>query len=299
MNQLTRERRSGSLTKLDPEFFQEAEAHVSEMEGTYRSENTQNPASPKANLLGVELAKLRGGIEELYEAREKKVVLQALRAAWDRVADRDHMLKWESDAFERIVHALRDTRRNVLKGRERRASAKPVAGNVPATDAAAGVAGGAAGSAPGQGPGAASGASPAGQGGVLPNGPPGAAAGAAASAGTPAPGAAAAPVSGAPEQAAGDGAGGPGAPPSGGQQGAASTASAGAGAPHEAPPTRAPRRVLIRVTETVDPFTASDMRTYRLREEDVVAVPSEIAKLLVKRGKAREIVPAADVAARG
>lgn len=55
-------------------------------------------------------------------------------------------------------------------------------------------------------------------------------------------------------------------------------------------PQAAPRprsgRVLVRVTKAVDPFTGSDLRTYRLAAEDVVALPADIAGVLVARGHA-------------
>lgn len=50
----------------------------------------------------------------------------------------------------------------------------------------------------------------------------------------------------------------------------------------------APDGVLVRVLEDVPPFAGPD-QTYRLRKEDLVTLPPQLAKVLVDRGKARPV----------
>lgn len=60
-------------------------------------------------------------------------------------------------------------------------------------------------------------------------------------------------------------------------------------AEERAPKRMGPARTLVRVLGEVAPFVASDMRQYRVAPEDVVAVPKEIAHVLVGRGLARVV----------
>jgi len=63
-----------------------------------------------------------------------------------------------------------------------------------------------------------------------------------------------------------------------------------------APASPAPRaavRVLVRLLESVPPFTASDLRTYTLARGDVVSLPRDAARALTMHGKAVEIRPTA------
>lgn len=52
-------------------------------------------------------------------------------------------------------------------------------------------------------------------------------------------------------------------------------------------------RILVRVLEDIGSFAASDLRTYHVKREEVVSLPSDTAKILILRGKAVEVAPAA------
>ena len=60
--------------------------------------------------------------------------------------------------------------------------------------------------------------------------------------------------------------------------------------PKEAPPP-VPKGVLLHILEDMPPFAGPD-GTYRLRKEDLVTLPPQMAKVLVERGKARIVTPA-------
>ena len=62
-------------------------------------------------------------------------------------------------------------------------------------------------------------------------------------------------------------------------------------APEPPPPTPPPKGVLLHILEDVPPFAGPD-GTYRLRKEDVVTLPLQMAKILVERCKARVVTPA-------
>ena len=47
--------------------------------------------------------------------------------------------------------------------------------------------------------------------------------------------------------------------------------------------------IIIRVLEDIPQFVGSDMKKYNLRKEDVIALPPDLANILIKRGAAEEI----------
>jgi len=56
--------------------------------------------------------------------------------------------------------------------------------------------------------------------------------------------------------------------------------------PAAATPASPPKGVLLHILEDVPPFAGPD-GTLRLRKEDLVTLPAQMAKVLVERGKAR------------
>ena len=61
-------------------------------------------------------------------------------------------------------------------------------------------------------------------------------------------------------------------------------------APKKPPGRPAKEQVLLRILEDVPPFVGVDV-TYRLRKQDIVSLPPELAKLLTEKGTAEEIHP--------
>ncbi|HDN96186.1 MAG TPA: DNA replication complex GINS family protein [Thermoplasmatales archaeon] len=47
--------------------------------------------------------------------------------------------------------------------------------------------------------------------------------------------------------------------------------------------------IIIRVLEDIPQFVGSDMKKYNLRKEDVIALPPDLANILIKRGAAEEV----------
>lgn len=211
------ERASPKLARLPEDFYRRLVAYLSSLEEEVRREQAANPASPKAKLLADELWNTRRLAEDLYEHRERKLMLAALGAARGASPDTTHMLPEELELYNAAVARLGEARRRALH--------------------------------------------------PPPAQPP-------ASAGAPPLGATAAPATTAPEAPRGD-------PPP-----AQPPPSAGA------PPQPADGRTLVRLLEDVGAFTATDLRTYHARRDDVVSLPAGTARVLIERGKAVEVTPA-------
>ncbi|MBN2245272.1 MAG: hypothetical protein JW755_05460, partial [Candidatus Aminicenantes bacterium] len=47
--------------------------------------------------------------------------------------------------------------------------------------------------------------------------------------------------------------------------------------------------IMVRVLQDIPQFVGQDMKKYTLKEEDVVTLPPDIAKILIKRGVAEKI----------
>ncbi|HLE98165.1 MAG TPA: hypothetical protein VI997_12405 [Candidatus Thermoplasmatota archaeon] len=129
---LYRERRSPALSKIEADFYANAERHLRDLQEEQRREQAANPTSPKAMVLHDELWNLQRVREDLYEIRERKLVAAALTAAKGGNPDRAAMTVPEADLYESLVRSLKDARRAMLK-RAAQASAEggaPVAASV-------------------------------------------------------------------------------------------------------------------------------------------------------------------------
>jgi DNA replication initiation complex subunit (GINS family) len=107
------------LTRLHPSFYERVEAHLDELEEEYQREHEIDPTSGKAMLLQDELFNLRKILEDLYDQRERKVLMLALTAARGGDPDRSNMTDGEEELFESVVDALDEGRRRILRRHER------------------------------------------------------------------------------------------------------------------------------------------------------------------------------------
>jgi DNA replication initiation complex subunit (GINS family) len=280
------------LTRLDPNFYERVESYLDELEEEYQREHEVDPTSGKAMLLQDELFNLRKILEDLYDQRERKVLQLALTAARGGDPDRSNMTAGEKELFESVVAALDEGRRRILKGHDRDLAedapkASPVPDEAPdppedpldaydedeAPDEE-----GPAPAPPGDRDGE---PGPPGHDDVEGH-PRGSSGGA-----DPAEGpetAAVPPEEGLPDETQRpEGAGGT-RPDEAGADTAASPGQGDAAAPQAGGDDE--DRVVVRVTEAVPAFAASDMRTYDLEAEDVASLPPNAAKTLVEREKA-------------
>lgn len=289
------------LTRLAPSFYERVEDYLGELEEEYQREHEIDPTSGKAMLLQDELFNLRKILEDLYEQRERKVLLLALAAARGGDPDRTNMTDGEEALFESVVEALDEGRRRILHRPDRDLEGDaPKATTVPdersdppeepldAYDGDADPGDAEADPAPPP-PGEATPHPRAADEGPAPEAAP-------APEGGPEAGVEPEPADEAPaarpQGSDGDADGGPATDASGPsteqEDPAAAAREAGSRDDEAAVPPGVDEegRVVVRVTETVDAFAASDMRTYDLEAEDVACLPPNAAQALVDRDKA-------------
>lgn len=113
---LYKERRAQlELTKLDPDFYAQAERHLRDLQDLQRRESEANPGSAKAMVLQDELRNLNRVREDIYDLRERKILYAAQVAARGGNPERNAMTAPELVLYEDIVRSLKEARRTMLK----------------------------------------------------------------------------------------------------------------------------------------------------------------------------------------
>lgn len=249
VNRWRKERSATALTRMDGHFYEAFDQHLRELREEYTREHAANPATPKVLILQDELMNLQRVRDDLYDLREKKIVTSAVVAARGANPDRANMTKEEELLFDEMLRVLRDARRNLLR-RGQPAKEVPKPAGGPPTPPEPPLADHAP----------AHVAQPAS---VLAERTPVAEA----SPEAPLPGS---PLPVAPRETP-------------------LPETLEAADEPVAPRRMGPARVLVRMKAPVAPFVAPDLRQYRLREEDVAALPKEVAHVLVQRGMAQAL----------
>ncbi len=107
-----KERKTSKLTTLDPEFYNVLITHLNLLQEEYNKKHLENPTSTEALLLNNEICKLDGIIKEIYNRRERKILLSAL----DHGAKIDvrNMLEHEQRLYNTTVGLLKKYRSEIL-----------------------------------------------------------------------------------------------------------------------------------------------------------------------------------------
>lgn len=135
VNRWRRERSATALTRMDGHFYESFDRHLKQLREEYTREHTVNPATPKVLILQDELMNLQRVRDDIYDLREKKIVMAAVVAARGGSPDRGNMTKEEEILFDELLRVLRDARRNLLRrgAPAKEALPKPPSGGGPPT----------------------------------------------------------------------------------------------------------------------------------------------------------------------
>jgi DNA replication factor GINS len=102
------ERKQPRLTRLEPEFWEHLGRYLQTLSGNLRAEAARNPTSRKIALLQDELRNATRKSESLWEAREKKITLHALKnSRTENAPPPENSLKAEQELFEELLRAFR------------------------------------------------------------------------------------------------------------------------------------------------------------------------------------------------
>lgn len=112
------ERKSKTLTKLPMNFYQDLINYLNELKSVYVEERSKDPISPKTMMLEDEYTKAQKRTAQIYEHRERKIVLLALSAVNSGNPDLKLLTKKEKDAFSEIARVLSENRSLIMLEKE-------------------------------------------------------------------------------------------------------------------------------------------------------------------------------------
>ena len=114
-----REKASPFLTDIGPDFYKQAIQHIKELEERVEEEKIKNPASKKLVLLADELRNTKRVWENIFERREKKIVLAALSAVRGGKAIPENLTREEKVFYDALVSLLKEHRKRIFENQEK------------------------------------------------------------------------------------------------------------------------------------------------------------------------------------
>jgi DNA replication initiation complex subunit (GINS family) len=112
------ERKSKTLTILPMHFYKELAKYTNELRKSYFKERSKDPISSKTMMLEDEYIKAQKRTSQIYEHRERKIVLLALATANGREPNINSLTKEEKKALNEIVNILSKNRINIMLEKE-------------------------------------------------------------------------------------------------------------------------------------------------------------------------------------
>ena len=110
-----KEKSSPYLTDVGLDFYKEAAQHIRELEEKIEEEKIKNPASKKLILLADELRNTKRVWENIFERREKKIVLAALAAIRGGKAIPENLTREEKIFYESLLNLLKENRKRIFE----------------------------------------------------------------------------------------------------------------------------------------------------------------------------------------
>lgn len=113
------EKMSSSLTSVGIDFYQEALEYIREIEEKIEEERLKDPASRKLLLLSDELRNTKRVLNNIFERREKKIIMAALLAARMEKKAPENMTREEKIFYESLVELLKENRKKIFEARKK------------------------------------------------------------------------------------------------------------------------------------------------------------------------------------
>jgi DNA replication initiation complex subunit (GINS family) len=114
------ERKSKTLTVLPLHFYEKLSKYINELKTNYVEEKSKDPISSKTMMLEDEYAKAQRRASQIYEHRERKMVLLALARSNGQDPDVKSLTRTEQGAFYEIVDMLKKNKNNIILQNEQK-----------------------------------------------------------------------------------------------------------------------------------------------------------------------------------
>ncbi len=105
------EKNSPVLTKLKSDFYNDLSEYIENLKNRLGSETS----SQKQMLLNDEIRNTKKIVTNIYEQREKKILLAVVSKARGGNPDLKNMIDWEKDLFDPVLNLMLNSRRRILE----------------------------------------------------------------------------------------------------------------------------------------------------------------------------------------
>ncbi len=105
-----------TLTKLEADFYEKMKEYYEDLKSRANKELSNDPHSSKAVLLQDEFRKVKQKRDQIYRARERKIVIMASAKVGGTEVDTNVLAKGEKVLFERLVEELKGAREQIFQG---------------------------------------------------------------------------------------------------------------------------------------------------------------------------------------
>lgn len=116
-SKLDQQRRANTPVPLDAGFYEEVHAYLSELREEYETAHGRDPGSKEVRILQDELFRAREALNDLFDARAKRILSHALSKASE--LDTGDLTGEERQLFENVREQVDQTREQVLEGARR------------------------------------------------------------------------------------------------------------------------------------------------------------------------------------
>jgi len=125
------EKMASSLTDIGINFYQEAIGYIKKMEEKIENERIKNPSSRKITLVSDELRNTKRILKNIFERREKKIVLAALISARTEEKPPENLTKEEKDFYNELLKILKENRKKIFEVRKKEFAVLRILKDVP------------------------------------------------------------------------------------------------------------------------------------------------------------------------
>jgi len=109
------EKNSSYLTNIGIDFYQEALSYIKEIEEKIEEERLKNPSSHKLILLSDELRNTKRILNNIFERREKKIIMAALTFARTGKKMPENMTREEKLFYENLINVIKENRKKIFE----------------------------------------------------------------------------------------------------------------------------------------------------------------------------------------
>lgn len=109
------EKMASGLTDIGINFYQEAVSYIKEMEEKIEGERIKNPSSRKIMLLSDELRNTKRILKNIFERREKKIVMNALLMARTEGKTPENLTREEKIFYDSLLKILKENRKKIFE----------------------------------------------------------------------------------------------------------------------------------------------------------------------------------------